>query len=122
MPRADPAAVARFQDLLPVADDVTVRPMFGQPAAFASGNMFLGVFGDAVFLRLAEADRVAGLRLAGARVFEPMPGRAMREYLVLPDPVLGDPARARPWVEKSVRYARSLGPKRTGRPTRAGPR
>jgi TfoX/Sxy family transcriptional regulator of competence genes len=110
-PRADPRAVARFEGLVPAADDVVVRPMFGHPAAFVTGNMFLGVFGDSVFLRLSETDRPAGLRLAGAHLFEPMPGRPMREYVVLPPALADDRTLARPWVDRSLRYARGLPPK-----------
>jgi TfoX-like protein len=110
-PRADPAAVARFRGLLPDDVAVGVRPMFGHPAAFVGGNMFLGVFGGDVFVRLSERDRPAALLLDGARVFEPMPGRAMREYIVLPPAVIDDPTLSRPWVDRSLGYARSLRPK-----------
>jgi hypothetical protein len=119
LPPADPTAVARFQRILPDAPDVTVRPMFGQPAAFVVGRMFLGVFGGDVFVRLSDADRTAGLLLDGARRFEPMPGRPMREYVVLPASLVADPARARPWVDRALGYVRGLGPKpaqRAGRP------
>jgi len=120
-PRADPVAVARFERLVPSADDVVVRPMFGHPAAFVTGQMFLGVFGDSVFVRLSEADRPGGLRLPGARLFEPMPGRPMREYVVLPPTVADDRARAAPWVDRALRYARGLGPKEKKRPARRRP-
>ena len=114
-PRADPKAVARFESLLPEADDVVVRPMFGHPAAFVAGNMFLGVFGGSVFLRLSETDRPDGLRIPGAYLFEPMPGRPMREYVVLPPAIVDHPARARPWVQRSLGYARGLRPKASKR-------
>jgi TfoX/Sxy family transcriptional regulator of competence genes len=107
-PRADPLAVARFEGLLPTADDVVVRPMFGHPAAFVGGNLFLGVFGADVFVRLSEEDRPAALALRGAHPFEPMPGRAMREYVVLPPAAAADRARVGPWVDRSLRYARGL--------------
>jgi len=51
------AAIARFEALLPEDPRVTRRPVFGQPAAFVNGNMFLGVLGSEVFVRLSEADR-----------------------------------------------------------------
>ena len=120
MPHADPDAVARFERLCPATAGVAVRPMFGQPAAFVDGNMFLGVFGDAVFVRLSEDDRAIALGLDGAHLFEPMPGRPMREYVVLPVEVLNDAAKAGPWIERSVKYARAIGPTKTkkrGRPS-----
>jgi len=119
LPRADPSTVARFHALVPNDAGVTVRPVFGQPAAFVAGNMFLGVFGDAVFVRLSEEDRAAGRLPDGARPFEPMPGHPMREYVVLPPTLTAEPARARPWIESGLRYARGLGPKPPKRPARA---
>ncbi|MCI4360833.1 MAG: TfoX/Sxy family protein, partial [Thermoplasmata archaeon] len=95
LPAADPGAVARFEQLCPTGPGISVRPMFGQPAAFVTGRMFFGVFGGDVFVRLSEEDRKTGLLLPGARPFEPMPGRPMREYVVLPESLLAEPARAR---------------------------
>ena len=115
-PHADPQAVARFERLVPTEPDVAVRAMFGHPAAFAAGNLFLGVFGESVFVRLSDEDRPAALRLDGARPFEPMPGRPMREYVVLPPSLAGDRARAGRWVTKALGYARGLGPKAKKRP------
>jgi TfoX-like protein len=121
-PHADPRAVAHFERLVPTEPDVAVRPMFGHPAAFAQGNLFLGVFGESVFVRLSEDDRPAALRLDGAKLFEPMPGRPMREYVVLPPSVAGDRARASPWVKRALVYARGLGPKAKKRSPAKPPR
>ena len=118
MPRADPTAVARFERLLPSDPDVTVRPMFGQPAAFVSGQMFFGVFGNDVFVRLSAPDREPGKLPKGSRPFEPMPGRPMREYVVVPPAVLDVPGSARPWVDRALAYGRSLGPKPSRRSRR----
>lgn len=118
LPRADPAAVARFERLCPEDPSVVRRKMFGQAAAFAQGQMFLGVFGAEVFVRLAEPDRPAALALPGARPFAPMAGRPMREYVVLPPAILDDPARGAEWVRRALDYARSLGPKRPPQPRR----
>jgi len=108
MPRADPAAVARFEALVKEAPGATVRPMFGQPAAFIQGAMFLGVFGDVVFLRLAETDRAAARRIPGVGSFEPMPGRPMTEYVTLPAALLADHAAAVDWLGRSLRYAKTV--------------
>ena len=85
--------------------------MFGQPAAFANGNMCAGTFGSDLFVRLSTKDVETLSRVPGVRPFEPMPGRPMRQYLVLPPALLGKPARAREWVERSIEYALSLPPK-----------
>jgi TfoX/Sxy family transcriptional regulator of competence genes len=108
MPKAGAEAVATFEELLPVRPDVRRRPVFGQPAAFVGGNMFLGVFGDHLFVRLSEADRTIAEKEIGAKPFEPMPGRPMREYVVIPKSVLKDRQKASAWVDRSLAYAAAL--------------
>ena len=68
--------------------------MFGQLSAFVNGNMFMGIFGDDVILRLPEAERneVIG---AGGGPFEPMAGRPMKEYVMLPTAWRDEPDRMR---------------------------
>jgi TfoX/Sxy family transcriptional regulator of competence genes len=111
LPRAARPVIELFEAIRPSAPDVTVRSVFGQPAAFVRGNMFLGVFGDSVFLRLDEDDRKAAQQIPGAHLFEPMPGRAMREYVVLPADVLASSKTGGDWIDRSLRYATTLDPK-----------
>jgi len=111
VPPATAAAIRRFEALTPSADGVVAKKLFGQPAAFVNGNLFFGVFGAHLFVRLAEPDRISAAGTSGFAPFEPMPGRAMREYLVLPGPVLASPARSAQWVARALRYAASLPPK-----------
>jgi len=59
-------------------------------------------------LRLPEEQRAEFLRLKGAEPFEPMPGRVMREYVVVPKGLLNAPEQLRTWVEKSLTYVSSL--------------
>jgi TfoX/Sxy family transcriptional regulator of competence genes len=84
------------------------RKMFGYSAAFANGYMFAGLHEVGLVMRLPEKEREVFLRQAGARPFEPMPGRVMREYVVAPDALAAAPAALRGWVEKAFRYASSL--------------
>lgn len=87
------------------------RQMFGCPVAFLGGQMFGGLFGSSMFLRLGDSDRAALLAVEGARVFDPMGGRPMREYVVLPRSVLDDAAQLRSWLSRATAYASSLPPK-----------
>jgi TfoX/Sxy family transcriptional regulator of competence genes len=87
------------------------RQMFGCPCAFTNGQMCAGLFADQLFVRLGDAERAELLALPGARPFEPVPGRRMREYAVVPPSVLDDGKALRDWIGKAVRYARSLPPK-----------
>src|ERR1700740_2321741 len=82
MPKGSSEAAEAFRALVPPSDAVRVKPMFGHLAAFVNGNMFAGVFGEDLFVRVAEDDRAAILA-GGGHDFEPMPGRPMRGYVVL---------------------------------------
>ena len=48
---------AFFHSLVPEDVRVVVKPMFGNLAGFVNGNMFMGLFGPDVGLRLANARR-----------------------------------------------------------------
>jgi TfoX/Sxy family transcriptional regulator of competence genes len=109
--RADAESRRYFESLLPEDTQISLRPMFGNLAAFVNGHMFAGVFGAAVFVRLDEDERAALLREPGTGVFEPMAGRPMKEYVQLPDGWSRSPARARAWVERSSARVAGLAPK-----------
>ena len=109
-PKSDAAARGVFRALVPDDERVTVRPMFGSVAAFASGQMFMGLYADDLFVRLAESDRERVIA-AGGGPLEPMPGRPMREYVTLPD-WRSQPDTVHEWAAKSLAYALSLPPKK----------
>ena len=89
------------------------RQMFGYPAYFINGNMFAGLFGDKLLLKLSDADFAETLRTHnGVKVFEPMPGRAMKGYVALPKSVYSNDAEFEEFLSKSVRYVSSLPPKK----------
>jgi TfoX/Sxy family transcriptional regulator of competence genes len=121
MPKAGAEAIARFEALVPDHPAVGRRPMFGQPAAFLNGNLLMGVFGDELFVRLSEEGYAEAVRRVSARPFEPMPGRAMRGYAVLPEGLLADPPAARRWVAKALAYVGQL-PTKAGQTRRSAPR
>lgn len=87
------------------------RLMFGHPAGFVNGNMFAAVFGDSIIVRLAETDRAALLAHEGAETFDPMGGRPMREYVVLPVAMLEDEEAVRAWMARALAFADELPPK-----------
>ncbi len=101
-----------FEAVVP-GPPATPRKMFGYPAAFVNGNMFMGLFQEDMILRLPEAERTELLKV-GARIFEPMPGRLSREYIAVPPALLANHEKLRPWVAKALEYGASLKSK-TGR-------
>jgi TfoX/Sxy family transcriptional regulator of competence genes len=111
LPKPDPAAARLLEELTPKGRGVTSKKMFGQPAAFVNGNLFLGVFGDRIFLRLSKEDRIEAARTPGFVPFEPMPGRPMKAYFVVPDAVLRDRPRCRTWVARALDFVSGLPPR-----------
>jgi TfoX/Sxy family transcriptional regulator of competence genes len=109
-PKSDEESRAAFRAFVPDDERVTIRPMFGSVAAFAGGQMFMGLYADELFVRLAEADRESVLA-AGGGPLEPMPGRPMREYVTLPG-WREDAALVRFWAPRALEYALSLPPKK----------
>jgi TfoX/Sxy family transcriptional regulator of competence genes len=100
--------IALFDSVVPRHAKVERRKMFGFPVAFANGHMFIGLHENRMILRLGEAERERFIAAFAARVFEPMPGRPMREYVVVPDVLLGDRAELQSWCDRALDYALSL--------------
>jgi TfoX/Sxy family transcriptional regulator of competence genes len=84
------------------------RKMFGYSCVFAKGNMFAGLHEAGLVLRLPDEHRAEFLQLKGAEQFEPMPGRVMRESVVVPKMLLETPEQLQEWVAVSLAYVSSL--------------
>ena len=61
-----------------------------------------------MILKLADADRDQCAREFGAKRFEPMPGRAMGQYIVVPETILKSPSLLDAWLRKSHRYVAAI--------------
>jgi len=75
--------------------------MFGNISALVNGNMFAGFFGNDLFVRLSEESRRELLDKKGASLLEPMKGKPMKEYVVIPKS-LAEPTRNSPIVGHPV--------------------
>ena len=111
LPKPSEQAKAAFQKLLPADPAVTTRPMFGNLSAFVNGNMFSGLFGDDLFVRVSDEDQ-AKLRKQGGKPFEVMLGRAMTGYVILPGGWQKKSDAARDWIVTALKYSRALPPKK----------
>jgi hypothetical protein len=82
IPKPAEADKSRFTALVPADPRVEIKPMFGNLGAFVNGNMFMGVFGPSIGMKLPETD-CDTLRLRGATPFGPVE-RPMGGYVSLP--------------------------------------
>jgi TfoX/Sxy family transcriptional regulator of competence genes len=110
--KAPAELVDRFLAAVAGIEGLEQRQMFGYPAAFMGGNMVTGLHQESWIVRLGEEDR-SSLADQGWETFAPMPGRPMREYLMLPPAAAADPETARSWVERAAAYGRTLPSKPT---------
>jgi TfoX/Sxy family transcriptional regulator of competence genes len=97
-----------FDKSVPSAASVSRCKMFGYPAAFANGNLFIGLHQNDFIMRLSEDDRARFTAQYGERSFEPMKGRPMREYVRLSEELLTDARKRATWIERSLKYAEAV--------------
>ncbi len=107
LPKPTDSDRARFHALVPEDPRVEVKPMFGNLGAFVNGNMFMGLFGSDIGLKLSAADQEA-LRQGGGGHFGPAE-RPMGGYVTLPAAIAAD-EEAR-WVASALAYVGALPPK-----------
>ena len=112
--KSSPQLVERFGLVMArlATPDVVIKPMFGYPCAWIGGNMLTGLFAEDWWVRLSEPDRDALLALPGAHPFEPMPGRSMGRYVVLPADVAAADPGVEAWLAKAIEFTRTMPPKK----------
>ena len=110
--RKVPPELAAFMERKTASLACERRKMFGCPAFFVNENMFAGVHQKSIILRLSQADREEFFRaFDDAAHFEPMPGRPMREYVVVPPALSADDEAFHGWLRRSFEHVASLPPK-----------
>jgi TfoX/Sxy family transcriptional regulator of competence genes len=104
--------VSLFASTMENFPDVQLRKVFGYPCGFVNGNMAVGLHADAFFVRLAPEDKEPLLKKPGGGYLEPMPGRPMRDYVIVPPAAREKSAELKKWVEKAILHSQSLPPKK----------
>jgi hypothetical protein len=103
--------VDRFAAVLDAYPHAQRKKMFGYPAAFVGGNMATGLFRDRWVVRL-PANAIEDAKAAGAEAFEPVSGRPMTGFVLVPREDVDDDAAIRRWVEDGLAHAASMPPKK----------
>jgi len=89
--------------------DCEFRKMFGSPAYFVNNNMFMGVHGEHIFMRLSQKDRETILEERDdVSPFVPREGRTMKEYVVFEESFLRDVEIFREWRDRSFAFVLSI--------------
>ena len=120
IPKPTEADKEYFRSLVPTGPDVEVKPMFGNLGAFVHGNMFAGLFGASVGVRLADADREELAAVAGSGPFGPAE-RPMGGYLSLPVAWRDSTESAADWVARALAHVSAMPPKKAKPAKKTGP-
>ena len=111
MPKASDADKEHFRSVLPDHPEVVVKSMFGNLVAFVNGNMFAGLFGDQIGVKVLDDDaRTELAAIDGVGPFGP-DERPMGGYLSLPSAWAREPARMSEWVGRALEGVAALPPK-----------
>ncbi|MEO8397971.1 MAG: hypothetical protein ABI700_33565 [Chloroflexota bacterium] len=74
--------------------------MFGMPGYMVNGKLAVGVFKDTVVVKLGSERAKALIGKQGIGTFEPMPGRAWKDWVA----ISSDLQKHRALLEEAVRY------------------
>lgn len=88
--KSSPALIARFEAALPKDPRVVPKKMFGYPASFVADGFFVGLHEERVVVRLPADVHAKTKALAKAEAFDPMGGRPMKGWYVIPAAIAGD--------------------------------
>ena len=92
-------------NLLALQPGVSRAKMFGMPSVMVGGKAFAGLNGESMIFKLSGEAHRSALALEGAKLFEPMAGRPMKEWVCVPA------EQSERWLElagAALDYVRSL--------------
>jgi len=95
-------------DLLALRPGVSKSQMFGMPCVKVNGKAFASLNGERMVFKLSGEEHGRALGLEGARLFEPMAGRAMKEWVEVP---LEQSAAWQKLAESALAYVSGLAKK-----------
>lgn len=109
--KSPPELVERFDAIATDFPTAERRLTFGYPCLYVGGNMVSGLHRSAWHVRLDPAGSAEALALEGAGPLEPMPGRPMTGFTMLPPAVIADDDAIHRWVERAIEFGATLPPK-----------
>lgn len=107
MPKPSEMAKQRFSALVPDEPAIALKPMFGNLAAFVNGNMFSGLFGEGLFVRLPDDEAEAVIK-KGGKPFEPVAGHRMGGYVMVPADWQTRPEGVKPLIGRALTLTRAM--------------
>ncbi len=101
-----------YKDVL-IQLNVDLKENFGFPFTSVNGNMFSFLSKENVLgIRLPEEARDEFIESVGSSIYQRPQGQVLKEYVVIPDDLLGRKEELLSWFKRSLTYAESLKPKK----------
>jgi hypothetical protein len=110
-----PDKLRAYEKLLAAVPEIDAKSNFGSAYTALNGNMYsmISKYG-VVGIRLPEPERSAFLKKFDATIFRADPAwPPNKEYVAVPDELLKKTAALKPYLERSLEYAKTLKPKST---------
>ena len=113
IPKPSDADRAYFELVVSVLPEAEIKPMFGNLAGFVNGNMFCGLFGSDLGVRLDAEGREELSAISGSGPFGPAE-RPMKEYVTLPPSwrAEGQDDEVAAWLHRALAHSAQLPPKK----------
>ena len=120
MPKPSETAKEKFSAIVPAEPAITLRPMFGNLAAFVNGNMFTGLFGEGLFVRLPDNEAEPVMK-KGGKPFEPVAGHRMGGYVMVWSDWQKKPDSVKPLIARALTLTRAMPAKAKKAPAKKAP-
>ncbi|MGL4465834.1 MAG: TfoX/Sxy family protein [Planctomycetia bacterium] len=92
-----------IRDVLSGRPGVEEKKMFGSLAFLRDGRLFVGVWKDALIVKLPPDEAAAALADPHVTPFDPV-GRPMKAWLLVASAEVEDEARLRTWIDRAWAY------------------
>ncbi len=103
----DETLAARLRAAVGRRAGVTEKEMFGGLALLLHGNMFIGILGGDLMVRVGKDAHDECVKLPGARPMD-FTGKPMKGYLFVGPQATSTPAAITPWVERTMAFVETL--------------
>jgi TfoX/Sxy family transcriptional regulator of competence genes len=105
----------RVRNIVRARRGVLEKTMFGGLGFLLNGHMSVGIWRDALVVRVGPAQYETALREPGAREFD-ITGRPMTGWVLVGRTALSEDSDLEAWVQAGLQFARSLPTKSVDRP------
>jgi len=106
----DGALAGRIRTVLGRKRGITEKKMFGGLSFLTRGNMFCGITGEDLMVRVGPEAHPDALAEPHARPMD-FTGRPMKGYVFVAPAGFASAPKLRTWVERGLAYGRTLPPK-----------